>query len=396
MESPELSYPLALTFDDILLIPSYADFTRSDISLKTRLTKKITLETPFVSSPMDTVTESKLAIELAKMGGIGMIHRNFTIDAQAKEVSIVKKARSTGSPRGYSGQAGQALLVGAAVSGGRDLQARSQALIKAGVDILVIDTAHGYVNTIIDAISFVKKKYPKIQVMGGNVATFEGAKAMINAGADCIRVGMGPGTICTTRVISGMGVPQVTAIKETVRAAKKYDIPIIADGGIRYSGDMTKALALGASALMMGSYFAACKESPGKMVKIKKNEVPSRFKSIINHHTWYYFKKYRAMGSIGAMKDGAKIKSGDEFHGKDYYKDKVLVAEGVEAMVPMKGALKDVVLQAMGGIKSGMFYVGAKNLSELSEKARFYQITQASLYESHPHDVFITNTGQNY
>lgn len=381
MESPELHYPLALTFDDILLIPNYADFTRSDISLKTRLTKKITLKTPFVSSPMDTVTGAKLAIELAKMGGIGMIHRNLTIDSQAEEVSKVKKEK---------------LLVGAAVSGGRDLDARSQALVKAGVDILVVDTAHGYVNTIIDAISFIKNKYPKMQIMSGNVATYEGALAMIKAGADCLRVGMGPGTICTTRVISGMGVPQVTAIKETVRAAKKYDIPIIADGGIRYSGDMTKALALGAAAVMMGSYFAACKESPGKMVKIKKNEVTSRFKSIINHHTWYYFKKYRAMGSIGAMKDGAKIKSGNEFHGKDYYKDKVLVAEGVEAMVPMKGALKDVVLQAMGGIKSGMYYVGAKNLSELSGKANFVRITQASLQESHPHDVFITNTGQNY
>ena len=386
MESHKSSYPLALTFDDILLIPSFADFTRSDISLKTRLTKKITLETPFVSSPMDTVTDAKLAIALAKMGGIGMIHRNLTIDTQAKEVSKVKNTSTNSAP----------LIVGAAVSAGRDLEKRSEALIKAGVDILVIDTAHGYVNTIIDAISYVKKKYPKMQVMSGNVATFEGAKAMIKAGADCIRIGMGPGTICTTRVISGMGVPQVTAIKEAVRVAKKYDIPVIADGGIRYSGDMTKALALGASAVMMGSYFAACKESPGKMVKIKKNEVPSRFKSIINHHTWYYFKQYRAMGSIGAMKDGAKIKSGDEFHGKDYYKDKVLVAEGVEAMVPMKGALKDVVLQAMGGIKSGMFYVGARNLTELHKKAKFYQITQASLYESHPHDVFITNTGQNY
>lgn len=381
MESDKSSYPLALTFDDLLLIPFYADFTRSDIDLTTKLTKTISLKSPFVSAPMDTVTGSRLAIELAKMGGIGMIHRNLTIKKQADEVKRVKKEN---------------LLVGAAVSGGRDLKARSEALIKAGVDIMVVDTAHGFVDTIIEAISYIKKTYPKTQVMSGNVATYEGTLAMIKAGADCVRVGMGPGTICTTRIISGMGMPQATAVKESVRAAKKYNIPVIADGGIRYSGDMTKALALGASAVMMGSYFAACKEAPGKLVKVKKHEVPARFKSIVNNHEWYYFKQYRAMGSIGAMKDGAKIKSGDEFHGKDYYKERVLVAEGVEAMVPMKGSLKDVALQALGGIKSGMYYVGARNIKELHEKAKFVRITQASLNESHPHDVFITNPGSNY
>jgi IMP dehydrogenase len=381
MESPELHYPLALTFDDILLIPSFADFTRSDISLKTRLTKKITLEAPFVSSPMDTVTESKLAVELAKMGGIGMIHRNLTINAQAKEVSIVKKEK---------------LPVGAAISVGKDLEARSEALVRAGVDILVTDTAHGYTNSIIEGISYLKNKYPDLAVMSGNVATYEGALAMIKAGADCLRVGMGPGAICTTRVISGMGVPQVTAIKEVVRTAKKYDIPIIADGGIRYSGDMTKALALGAEAVMMGSLFAACKESPGRVIKLQKNDVPARFKSILNHNTTYLFKEYRGMGSAAAMKVGVKVKSGAEYHGKDYYKERVLVAEGVEAMVPIKGSVRHVIEQAIGGIKSGMYYVGAKNLRELHKKAKFYQITTASLSESHPHDVFVTNPGASY
>jgi IMP dehydrogenase len=374
-------FPKAYTFDDILLIPGYSDFTRSDISLKTPLTKKITLDVPFISSPMDTVTESRLAIALGKMGGIGIIHRNLSIEKQAQEVAKVKREKH---------------LVGAAIAGNGDLVARTEALIKAGVDIVVTDTAHGYTNSIIDAIIYLKKTYPNLQVMSGNIATYEGAKAMIKAGVDCIRVGMGPGAICTTRIVSGMGVPQVTAVSEAVRAAKQAGIPVIADGGLRYSGDMVKALALGASACMMGSFFAACEESPGKMVRLTKNEVPARFKSILNHNKTYLFKEYRGMGSVAAMKLGAKIKSGAEFHGKSYYKERVLVAEGVEAMVPVKGTVKKVMEQAIGGIKSGMYYVGAKTIPELHKKAQFYQITQASLQESHPHDVFVTNAGASY
>jgi IMP dehydrogenase len=374
-------YPLALTFDDILLVPSFADFTRSDISLKTSLTKNITLDIPLISSPMDTVTASKLAIALAKAGGLGIIHRNLSIENQAKEVLKVKK---------------QKLLVGAALSSGNDLKERSKALVNAGVDIVVTDTAHGHTKAIIEAIKYLKKIYPKLPIMSGNVATFEAAEDMIKAGAEVLRVGMGPGAICTTRIISGMGMPQVTAITETVKVAQKHKVSVIADGGIRYSGDMTKALALGATAVMMGSFFASCKEAPGKVIKFKREEVPSRFKSIINGHSVYFFKEYRGMGSVGAMKKGAKVKSGDEYHGKDYYKERVLVAEGVEAMVPMRGTVKDAVDQAIGGITSGMFYVGARNLSELSQKAKFVRITQASLSESHPHDVFITNPGQNY
>lgn len=379
MESSKLS--LALTFDDILLVPSYSDFTRSDIKLKTPLTKKIVLNTPFISSPMDTVTEAKLAIAVAKMGGIGMIHRNLSVEKQAQEVAKVKKEK---------------LLVGAAIAGNGDLITRTEALVKAGVDIVVTDTAHGYTSSIVDAIVYLKKTYPKLSVMSGNIATYEGAKAMIKAGADCLRVGMGPGAICTTRIVSGMGVPQATAVSEAVRAAKQAGIPVIADGGLRYSGDMVKALALGASACMMGSFFAACEESPGKMVRLTKNEVPARFKSILNHNTTYLFKEYRGMGSVAAMKLGAKIKSGAEFHGKSYYRERVLVAEGVEAMVPVKGSVQKVMEQAIGGIKSGMYYVGAKTIPELHKKARFYQITQASLQESHPHDVFVTNAGESY
>ena|SRR5258708_6190404 len=207
---------------------------------------------------------------------------------------------------------------------------------------------------------------------------------------------MGPGAICTTRIISGMGVPQITAIQETVRAAKEKNIPVIADGGIKYSGDMVKALAAGASAVMMGSFFASCLEAPGKIVELHRDQVPHRFQSIFQKDIdMYKFKEYRGMGSIAAMQQGAKIKSEDEYHGKDY-KDKVLVAEGVEGLVPVKGTVNQLLDQAIGGIKSGMYYVGAKNLQELAEKAQFIQITQASLTESHPHDVLITNPGENY
>ena len=301
----------------------------------------------------------------------------------------------------------QKLLVGAAVGAGVGFEDRVEALVKAGVSVLVVDSAHGYSKQIIDVIKFIKKKYPKMEIVGGNIATAEGAKALIAAGATGLRVGMGPGAICTTRVISGMGVPQVTAIMETVKVAKKFGVPVIADGGIKYSGDMVKALALGASAVMMGSFFASCEEAPGEIHELHPNEVPARFKSIttcggkcdtVEIHAKkhvYKFKEYRGMGSIAAMEKGAKIKSEGEFHGKSY-KDRVLVAEGVEGLVPVKGKLSEVVDQAVGGIKSGMYYIGAKNLKELSRIAKFTQITQASLTESHPHDVLITNAGQNY
>lgn len=380
MEPSKNTFPIGLSFDDVLLFPGLADFSRSEINLSTKLTKKITLSLPFVSSPMDTVTESKLAIALAELGGIGIIHRNLTVETQANEVKKVKAKK---------------LLVGAAIGASKGFEERIEALSKAGVDVVVVDSAHGFSKSVVETTKYIKNKYPKIEVIAGNVATFDGAKALIAAGADGIRVGMGPGAICTTRIISGMGVPQVTAIMETVRAAKKSGVPIIADGGIKYSGDMVKALAAGASAVMMGGFFAATIESPGKTVELKKDEVPSRFKNIFNGTHPYLFKEYRGMGSVGAMKAGAKIKSEDEFHGKSYG-DRVLIAEGVEGLVPVKGTVKDLLDQAVGGIKSGMYYVGAKTITELWSKARFMQITQASLTESHPHDVLITNPGKNY
>ena len=219
---------------------------------------------------------------------------------------------------------------------------------------------------------------------------------LIEAGVDGLRVGMGPGAICTTRIISGMGVPQITAILETAQAAKESGIPIIADGGINYSGDMVKAFAAGASTVMMGSMFASCQESPGEKVELSTEQVPSRFKSILKQNTEVYtFKSYRGMGSIGAMKKGTEIKSEDEFHGKSY-EDRVLVAEGVEGLVPVRGTVKSVLEQAIGGIRSGMYYVGTKTISELQEKGTFTQITYASLSESHPHDILVTNAGENY
>lgn len=373
-------FPQGLTFDDILLLPGYSDFSRSDIDLSTKLTKKIDLAAPFVSSPMDTVTESKLALALAECGGIGIIHRNLPIASQADEVSKVK---TTGH------------LVGAAVGASSGVEERVDALVKAGVDVIVVDSAHGYSAGVIKTIKMIKQKYSATQVIGGSLATYDGAKALIEAGADGLRVGMGPGAICTTRIISGMGVPQITALQETVRAASPVKVPVIADGGIKYSGDMVKALATGASTVMMGSFFASAEESPGEIHILDRDHVPQRFQSILTDKETYKFKTYRGMGSIGAMRRGTEVKSEDEFHGKNY-KDRVLVAEGVEGLVPIKGTVAALVAQSLGGIKSGMYYVGAKSIKELWKKASFIQITQASLVESHPHDLLITNSGENY
>jgi len=377
----DTSFPLGLTFDDILLLPGFADFSRSDINLKTRLTRNIDLAMPLVSSPMDTVTESALAISLAQLGGIGIIHRNLSVADQVEEVRKVVQ---------------QKLLVGAAVGASKGFEERVEALIKENVSVLVVDSAHGYSTQVIEAVKYIKSHFPEMDVIAGNIATGDGAKALIEAGADALRVGMGPGAICTTRIISGMGVPQVTALIETLREAKKSDVPVIADGGIKYSGDMVKALALGADTVMMGSFFASTEEAPGEKVHLAREHVPSRFKSILTEEKdTYTFKTYRGMGSVGAMKHGADIKSEDEFHGKDY-SDRVLVAEGVEGLVPVRGSVKQLVEQALGGVKSGLYYVGAKDFEECREKAKFIQITQASLSESHPHDILITNPGENY
>jgi IMP dehydrogenase len=375
-----------ITFDDVLLVPGYSEFKRQEISLETKLTKNISLKIPLVSAPMDTVTESEIAIALAKLGGIGIIHRNLTVEDQVLEVKKVKDYTQSGLDK---------LLVGAAIGASSGFEMRAEALIEEGVDVIIVDSAHGYADYILETIKYLKKNY-KIDVIAGNIATYDGAKALIDAGADGLRVGMGPGAICTTRIISGMGVPQITAILETSKASKNTGIPVIADGGIKYSGDMVKAFCAGADTVMMGSFFASCKEAPGEHVELPPEQVPSRFKSILKQNkATYTFKSYRGMGSLGAMQKGTEIKSEDEFHGKSY-KDRVLVAEGVEGLVPINGDVQKVVDQALGGIRSGMYYIGAKTVKDIQENGKFIQITHASLTESHPHDILVTNGGENY
>jgi IMP dehydrogenase len=259
---------------------------------------------------------------------------------------------------------------------------------------LIVDSAHGYSKKVMQAVKYIKSNFD-VEVIAGNVATAEGAEALIDAGADGLRVGMGPGAICSTRIISGMGVPQLTALFETCSVAQAHGVPVIADGGISRSGDIVKALAAGASTVMLGRLLAATEEAPGEVTKLKPEQVPSRFQNIIDGSSEYTFKQYRGMGSIGAMKQGLKISSEDEFHGKDYQGD-ALVAEGVEGLVPCSGTLKDFVDQMNGGMFSGMYYIGARNVKELWETAKFMRITAASLNESHPHDLFITNPGDNY
>jgi len=370
----------SLTFDDVLLKPGYAGFSRSEIQLDTQLTRNIKLKSPLVSAPMDTVTESPLAIALGQAGGIGIIHRNLKIDEQAAEVKKVKDA-------------GQ--LVGAAVGSSPGYEDRVKALVEAGVDVVVVDSAHGYAKYVIEAVENIKHNY-QVEIIAGNVATKEGAEALIKAGVDGLRVGMGPGAICTTRIVSGMGVPQLTAIIESDEAAKPHGIPVIADGGINYFGDITKALAAGASTVMMGRLFAATEESPGEIVEFTRDQVPARFRSIIKDAETYRFKGYRGMGSLGAMERGKQISSEDEFHGKSYDAKSVLVAEGVEGLVPCTGPLATVVGTMLEGVRSGFYYVGAKTIPELWETAVLRRITTASLSESHPHDLFVTDAGNSY
>ena len=368
-----------LTFNDVLLRPGYSGFDRSEIKLETKLTKKLALRAPFVSAPMDTVTESGLAIALAELGGIGIIHRNLTVEQQAAEVKKVKDA-------GH--------IVGAAVGSSAGYEARVAALIEAGVDVVLVDSAHGYAKKVIDTVTYIKQHY-EIEVIAGSIATAEGAKALIDAGADGLRVGMGPGAICSTRIVSGMGVPQLSALLNIKPVAHAAGVPVIADGGLINSGDAVKALAAGASTVMMGRMFAATEESPGAVTRFKPDQVPARFRDILDGSAEYAFKEYRGMGSLAAMKRGIEISSEDEFHGKNYTGD-ILIAEGVEGLVPCSGTVKDLIDKWVGGMHSGMYYVGAKSINELWETARFIQITQASLTESHPHDLFITNTGGNY
>jgi inosine-5'-monophosphate dehydrogenase len=474
----------ALTFDDILLVPGPSEVLPNEVETSTYLTKKIRLNIPMMSAGMDTVTESQMAIAMARQGGIGIIHKNMSIEEQARQVDVVKRSehgvitdpfylhpdnilqdaldimknyRISGVPIvdkdmylqgiltnrdvrfqddpnvkingimtnenlvvGYEGikmdeaiklmesakieklpivdddyklkglitikdiekskqypnsarDENNRLLVGAAVGITNDMFQRVDALVKANVDVVTVDTAHGHSKNVLTAIRNLKEKYPDLQVIAGNVATAEATKDLIDAGVDAVKVGIGPGSICTTRVVTGIGVPQITAIIDCVNEAKKYDIPVIADGGIKYSGDITKALACGASVIMAGSLFAGTEESPGETILFEGRQ----------------YKEYRGMGSLSAMKDG----SGDRYFQTN---TKKYVPEGVEGRVDYKGPVGEVVYQLLGGLKSGMGYVGSKDLNELYEKAKFIKISPASLIENHPHDITITRESPNY
>jgi len=472
-----------ITFDDVLLVPAYSQVIPNEVDLSTNLTKKIKLNIPMMSAGMDTVTEYRMAIAMARQGGIGIIHKNMSIEAQAEEVDKVKRSengvitdpfslspehtlkdaeelmskfRISGVPitegkklvgiitnrdlkfeTDFSKKIKESmtseglvtakegitleeakqilakarkeklpivdddfnlkglitikdiektikyplaakdeqgrLLCGAAVGITANVLDRVDALVKAKVDVIVLDSAHGHSENVLRCIRMIKENYPDVQVIAGNVATGEGTKALIEAGADAVKVGIGPGSICTTRVVSGIGVPQITAIMDAYEVAKEYGIPIIADGGIKYSGDMTKALAAGGSVCMMGSLFAGCDESPGTFELYQGRK----------------YKVYRGMGSIAAMENGSKDR---------YFQTnaKKLVPEGVEGRVAYKGTVEDTVFQMMGGIRSGMGYCGAATIKELRDTGKFVKISAASLKESHPHDIHITKEAPNY
>ena len=473
-----------LTFDDVLLLPQASDLLPSSCDVATMLTPNIRLRIPLVSSPMDTVTESRTAIAIAQMGGLGFIHRNFSVERQAAEVAAVKKyesgmiadpvtvhpeqkiadALATMERHGISGlpvvadgrlvgiltnrdlrfekhlgklvrevmttkvitahpgisldQAKEILQahrieklplvderqrlcglitvkdmdkatrhphsskdkmgrlrVGAAIGVGPEREERAAALVRAGVDVLCIDTAHGHSRNVIDALRATKHDHPEVDVVAGNVATAEGAKALIDAGADALRVGMGPGSICTTRVVSGVGVPQITAIMDCVSVAEPRGIPLMADGGIRFSGDIVKALAAGAATVMIGSLFAGSEESPGETILYQGRT----------------YKLYRGMGSLGAMSERVRDR-----YGQSDVEEGKLVPEGIEGRVPHRGSLASNIEQLVGGLQSGMGYIGSANLTELRRRARFIRVTDAGQRESHVHDVFVTKEAPNY
>ena len=351
----------ALTFDDVLLLPRYSDILPSDTKLNVQLSKNIKLKVPFISSAMDTVTESKMSIAIAKEGGLGIIHRNLSIKKQSNEVKKVKFLK---------------LLVGAAVGTNNDDIDRAKTLIDSGVDLIVIDTAHGHSKKVLNTLKKIRKIDSNISICVGNIATSEAAKKFYNLGADILKVGIGPGSICTTRMIAGIGVPQITAINNVKNSLKNKNIKIVSDGGIKFSGDIAKALGAGADAIMMGSIFAGTEESPGKKFKIKNK----------------FFKQYRGMGSIGAMSAG----SSNRYFQKNYKDKSKFVPEGVEGRVPFKGPVSKIIYQMQGGLRSSMGYIGAKNLKEINKKAVFVKITKAGFYESMVHSVEMTGNEVNY
>ena len=351
----------SLTFDDILLVPQYSNILPSETDISLKLTKKITLKVPFLSSAMDTVTESKMAIAMANAGGIGIIHRNLIIKKQSKEVKKVKKKK---------------LVVGAAVGTNNEDLDRAKSLIDNGCDLIIVDTAHGHSEKVLKTLSRLKKISKSIPICVGNIATGKAAKKLYNSGADIIKVGIGPGSICTTRMVAGIGVPQISAIMDVKQALHNKKIKIISDGGIKFSGDIAKSLAAGADAIMMGSIFAGTDESPGKKFR----------------HKGKFYKQYRGMGSIGAMSSG----SAGRYFQKNFKDKSKFVPEGVEGRVEYKGKISKIIYQLQGGLRSSMGYIGAKNLGQISKNAKFIKITKAGFYESMVHSVEMTQKTINF
>ena len=351
----------ALTFDDVLLLPQYSSVVPANTNLNVKLSKTINLKLPFLSSAMDTVTESKMAIAMAKNGGIGVIHRNLDIKKQCKEIKKVKKLN---------------FQVGAAIGTSQNELVRAKNLIDSGVDMIVVDTAHGHSVNVIKILNKIKKFDKQVTLCVGNIATGKAAKMLYNSGADILKVGIGPGSICTTRMVAGIGVPQITALLNVKKAVKKKKIKIVSDGGIKFSGDIIKAIAAGADAIMMGSIFAGTEESPGKIFKLKNK----------------LYKLYRGMGSIGAMSSG----SSERYFQKNFKDRSKFVPEGVESRVLFKGKVSKIIYQLQGGLRSSMGYIGAKKIEDVKNKSKFIKITKAGFYESMVHSVETIKSTTNF
>ncbi len=364
----------AYTFDDLLLVPGKSVIVPAQVDVRTRLTEKIRLNIPIVSAAMDTVTEDRMAIALSTLGGLGFIHKNMPAEVQAQMVQNVKEAPVTSEDASVDAKG--RLIVGAAVGVSANTLERVRALVEAGVDIVTVDSAHGHSQGVIETVKAIRAEFADLDIVGGNIVTAQGATDLIYAGASVVKVGVGPGSICTTRVIAGVGVPQLTAVNDVYSVAKQYNVGVIADGGIKLSGDISKALAAGASCVMLGGLLAGSEETPGDVLEVFGKKV----------------KSYVGMGSLSAMQRG----SSDRYFQGGVSELAKLVPEGIEATVPYKGSISDVIYQMMGGVRSGMGYCGCATIDEMHSKAQFVKITGAGLKESHPHDVDNVKEAPNY
>lgn len=367
-----------LTFDDVLLIPAESHVLPNEVDLHTQLAPNLKLNIPIISAGMDTVTEGAMAIAIALQGGLGVIHKNMSITAQAGEVANVKNVVVPSNITKAAVDDNNHLLVAAAIGVTSDTFERAEALIEKGADAIVIDTAHGHSAGVLRKVKEIREHFPHVTLIAGNIATGDAARALFDSGVDIVKVGIGPGSICTTRVIAGVGVPQITAIYDAATAAREYHKPIIADGGMKYSGDVVKALAAGGNAVMLGSMLSGTTEAPGEVFESDGQK----------------YKTYRGMGSVGAMAQAHG--SSDRYFQGGVNEANKLVPEGVEARVEYKGDVSDIIFQIIGGLRSGMGYVGAATIADLRENAQFVKITNAGLRESHPHDVQITKKAPNY